>query len=167
MIINGQPEEWFELNNKGRQGTTIKYISNCGRMKRKNGVIEEIPYKQRVIFNGKLSFCYRLLIEHFKPKTLEDIMLGRDFVDHITHNPVGKNVNDIRNLRWCTIAENNGFEEGRHNKSISLKGRTRTEETKRKMSIAAKNRSEEHKRKLSEARKRRHWRLEYGKRVYY
>lgn len=189
MIYNNQEEIWFELNNKGCFATAIKSISNRGRMKRKNGVIEEIPYRTMVRHNGERLFCYRLLLEHFKPKSLEDKILGRDVVDHITHNPVGMLINDVRNLRWCTPKENCNFEECRQKMSIAKQNMS--DETKKKISNANKNRcdewkrklseshkgkspankgvpmSEEQKKKISEANKGRHWRLENGVRVWY
>ena len=55
----------------------------------------------------------------------------------------------------------------RHNEA--LKGKSRSEETKRKISetMRGKNRSEEHKRKIGEAKKGKHWKLIDGKRVWY
>jgi hypothetical protein len=43
-------------------------------------------------------------------------------IDHITHNPTEYNVNDVRNLRWCTQAENLNFDEARKNMSQSKSG---------------------------------------------
>ena len=50
-------------------------------------------------------------------------MLQRDCVDHITHYPTNYNVNDIRNLRWCTKSENNNFDERRKDLSKAKKGK--------------------------------------------
>lgn len=88
MIYNNQPEIWITLNKKRVKETTVIAISNCGRMKMKNGVIEDIPLKKKVSHNGKNLYCYRLLLTHFKPKTSEDERLNRDVADHITHNTV-------------------------------------------------------------------------------
>lgn len=158
MIINDQPEEWFELKNKGYQARSVIALSNCGRMKRKNGVVEDIPLRMKVGHNGEMLYCYRLLLEIFKPKSLEDIMLNRDVVDHKTHNPVGMNINDVRNLRWCTQQENTCFAEARQNISISHKGNKNRKGVKH---------SEETKQKMSQARKGRHWKTIDGHRVYY
>lgn len=178
MIVNGQEEIWVELNNNSREGKTIIAISNCGRLKRKNEIIENIPLRMQVRHNGERVYCHRLILEKFKPKTEEDKELGRDFVDHITHHPVGINPNDIRNLRWCTIAENNNFEEARHNYSIAKQNMS--EETRKKMSLArrGKPRSDECKKKLSIAmrgkskgkpspNKGRHWKTIDDHRVWY
>ena len=142
-------------------------ISNYGNMRRRNGTIEPIPLRQTVYGGKRRIIIYRLLMEHFKPKTEEDIAFGRNQVDHITHNPVDMNVNDIRNLRWCTNKENANFNEAKHNTSISMKGRTFSEETKRKMSESHKGttpwnkdkkgyhiHSEESKNKISESLRR-------------
>lgn len=60
------------------------------------------------------------------------------------------NINDVRNLRWCTTKENNNFEEALINK----RGLKRTEETKNKL----RNRviTEEWRRKNSESHKGKH-----------
>lgn len=145
MIYNGIEEIWFELNNNRYRKRSVIALSNCGRLKRKNGLIEDIPLRKLVLHNGEIVLCHRLLLEHFKPKTLEDKMLGRDVADHKTHNPIGMNINDVRNLRWCTQQENCNFDEARHNKSIShkgkpsnFKGKKHSEETRKKMSESLK-----------------------------
>ena len=61
------------------------------------------------------------MADNFILKTEEDIKLGRTVIDHITHSPVGMNINDVRNLRWCTGAENAGFPEARANVKEGLK----------------------------------------------
>lgn len=113
----------YIINKANTNNNTIIAISDEGLMLRRNGVIEPIPYRQNVNHNGKRIRCYRLLMEHFKPKTDEDISLERDCVDHITHNPADMNINDIRNMRWCTHKENLNFEEAKRNKSLSQKGK--------------------------------------------
>lgn len=144
-----------------RADNAIIAISNLGNMKRRNGVIEPIPLRQTI--GGERILAYRLLLEHFKPRTTEDIALSRDQVDHISHNPIDMNVNDIRNLRWCTAKENHNFEEFKRNVSNNFKGRKHSEESKRKMSERAKCRksprkgcklSEETKYKISESLRR-------------
>ena len=153
-------EIWIEIpiKNKNRCHKAIIAISNLGNMKRRNGIIEPIPLRQAI--GGERIFAYRLLLEHFKPRTPEDIALGRDQVDHITHNPIDMNVNDIRNLRWCTAKENHNFEEFRNNASHCFKGKKHSEEARRKMSERAKGRksprkgcklSDETKQKISES----------------
>lgn len=115
--------QWLELNPIGTKPDRIVAISDTGLMKRYNGIIETIPYRQRVRYNGKIVRAYRLLAETFIPKTEEDITLGRNCVDHITHNPTDMNINDIRNMRWCTYKENNNFEEAKQRKAVAFANR--------------------------------------------
>ena len=114
---------WIDLNSSNTKGSCIVAISDTGLMKRLNGIIEPIPYRQRVRYNGNIIRAYRLLAEHFIPKTEEDISLGRDCVDHITHNPIDMNINDIRNMRWCTHKENLNFEEAKANQYKAQRNR--------------------------------------------
>lgn len=116
-------EIWIQTNVKVSNGNNIIEVSNRGRIKRANGDIEESTLRQTLNANGKRTRIHRFIAEHFIPKTQEDIALGRDCIDHITHNPIGMNVNDVRNLRWCTIKENNNFDEGRKNRTISNFGK--------------------------------------------
>lgn len=133
-------EIWIEIEQPANNydPLAIIAISNRGNMKRRSGIIEPIPLRKTIYGGKRKVIVYRLLMEHFKPKTEEDIALGRNQVDHITHNPTDMNVNDIRNMRWCTIKENANFDEAKYNTSIALKGRTYSEETRRKMSESAK-----------------------------
>ena len=149
-------EIWIYLNRTLIQRDTILAISNMGNMKLGSGVIKPIPLRQRIKILNKKYHCSRILAEHFIPKTDEDIALGRDCVDHITHSPTDMNVNDVRNLRWCTPKENSNFEEAKLNYSKGHKGRKCTREQKQKISNARKGKlhSEETKLKMSEARKR-------------
>lgn len=110
-------EIWVEIDNNKIRGQAIVSISNMGRIKRKNGTIEESTLYQKVWINGNLTLIHRLIAEYFIPKTDEDKELNRDCIDHITHYPTDMNVNDVRNLRWCTHKENNKFYEARYNKS--------------------------------------------------
>lgn len=119
-------EIWICTNNGNKQnanGNAIIAVSDKGRIKRKNGnPPEESTYKQHITINGKHIFIHRFLAEHFIPKTDEDISLGRNYIDHITHNPIGMNVNDTKNLRWCTQKENSNFDEARDNRSKGHEG---------------------------------------------
>lgn len=148
-------EIWIYLNRTLIQRDTILAISNMGNMKLGSGIIKPIPLRQCIKILNKKYQCSRILAEYFIPKTEEDIALGRDCVDHITHNPIDMNVNDIRNLRWCTIIENCNFEEAKLNYSKGHKGRKCTMEQKQKISEARKGKlhSEETKLKMSEIRK--------------
>lgn len=116
--------KWINLVNKHNTNElTIIAISDTGLMKRINGTISPIPYRQNVNHNGKHIRAYKLLAETFIPKTEDDIINNRNQIDHITHNPVNMNINDIRNLRWCTQKENLNFDEARHNNSLARKGK--------------------------------------------
>ena len=110
-------EQWVNTNNKCHRGNAIIAYSNMGRIKRLDGSIEESKYRTRI----RGERIYRLIAANFliTVKNSEQI-----YVDHITHNPIGMNLNDARNLRWCTIKENNNFEEARDNKSKSKKGKS-------------------------------------------
>lgn len=139
-------EIWIEieLNKNNHMQTAIVAVSNKGNMKRRNGIIEPIPLRQSI---GKpMKLLYRILAEHFIPKTEEDISLKRNCVDHITHNPKDMNVNDIRNLRWCTKGENSRFDEARSNHSISQTGK-----------LKGRKLSKERRKQISESQKGMHW----------
>ena len=121
-------EIWIETNNISNNGNTIIAVSNRGRIKRKNGnPPEESTLRQQVFINGKITLIHRFIAEHFIPKTDEDIELGRNQIDHRTHEPTDMNVNDTRNLRWCTNKENTNFEECRENKSKALLNKPKSE----------------------------------------
>ena len=115
--------KWLELKLESKKPDRIVAITDTGLMKRHNGVIEPIPYRQNITLNGKKVRAYRILAENFLPKTEEDIKLGRDCIDHITHNPTDMNINDIRNMRWCTYKENNNFDEAKQRKAVSFANR--------------------------------------------
>lgn len=116
-------EIWIETNNNSKNGDTIIKVSNKGRIWRKKGIIEESTYPQSLRINGKKTLIHRFIAEHFIPQTDEDIALGRDCIDHITHYPTDMNVNDVRNLRWATQKENMNFPEARENMIDSEFGR--------------------------------------------
>lgn len=113
-------EEWFKTNNNSDDGRTIIEISNLGRIKRKNGKIEYSKLRQIVTWNGKKKLIYRLIASMFLITVHRP---DQTCIDHITHNPTGMNVNDVRNLRWCTVLENNNFPEFRENNSSGHKGK--------------------------------------------
>ena len=105
-------EVWFEFRtNEQYQSNVVIAVSNYGRYKRANGEIDYTTYRQSITLNNKQVRLYRIIAEHFIPKTQEDIELGRNEIDHKTHEPDGININDVRNLRWCTHNENMNFEE--------------------------------------------------------
>ena len=112
-MINGQKEIWKKVvrKNKRKRYNNIIAVSNCGRVMYANGEIKFSNYEQRILVNDKSIHLYNIFAELFIDKTEDDIMYGRNIVDHITHEPVNMNINDIRNLRWCTRKENCNFDE--------------------------------------------------------
>ena len=108
-------EIWVETGNVNNYNKTIVAISNKGRIRTKDGEVRDSKYRELVTINGEQSRIYVILANKFIPKTDEDIKLGRDTIDHITHNPTDMSINDVRNLRWCTQKENSGFPEAREN----------------------------------------------------
>lgn len=109
-------EQWKNTNNTSYRGDTIVEVSNYGRLKLKSGEIRDSYYRQVMRYEGKSTKVHIVIAKLFIPKTEEDVRLNRNCVDHITHSPVGININDIRNLRWCTYKENNNFEEAKQHK---------------------------------------------------
>ena len=114
-------EKWKNTNNTCPQMKTIIAVSNYGRLKLRSGEIKDSYYRQVMRYEGKCTKVHIVIAKLFIPKTDEDIRLGRNCIDHKTHNPIGININDIRNLRWCTYKENNNFLEARVNKHIPHK----------------------------------------------
>lgn len=124
-------EEWIEIKHKQKKPNSIVAVSNTGCIKRENGEIEVADIRETTVrYNGKLCRLHRLIATLFIPKTEEDIRLGRNTVDHITHHPIGININDVRNLRWCTQKENTNFPEALSNKQ----GKKRSQETCKRIS---------------------------------
>jgi len=117
-------EKWIYIDRVyGGRGTRghniIVAISNTGKSKRLNGEITVISLRDRVTIDRDTLRSSRIIAENFLITVRRP---DQTCIDHITHNPTDYNVNDVRNLRWCTKAENNAFEEARLNKSSSLTG---------------------------------------------
>ena len=118
-------EEWIEIEQKSNKPNAIVAVSNTGCVKRYNGEITVTTLRDSIIrYKGKQIRLHRLIAMLFIPKTEEDIRLNRNAVDHKTHNPIGMNINDVRNLRWCTIKENNNFDEAKSKKKIAQNNRS-------------------------------------------
>ena len=118
-------EIWIETENKSTDGRTFIAISNYGRVKRKNGKIENTSLRQKFLYKGQITLIYRFIADNFLVTVRRP---DQTSIDHITHNPVGININDVRNLRWCTQTENLNFEECRHNMSLSSRGKKLSKE---------------------------------------
>lgn len=129
-------EIWIKTGNTLKRPDVVIEISNMGRLKHYDGHISISLYRQAIKFNGIKKYVYRIIAETFIPKTEEDIRLHRDVIDHISHNPSNMCLNDVRNLRWCTQAENNGFDEIRDKFSKAKLGKKPSDLTRKRMSIA-------------------------------
>ena len=108
-----------------------------GRLKRSDGIIYNSKLRQTIKFNGKITRIYRVIAENFLPNPE-----NKPCVDHKTHAPRNMNINDVRNLRWCTYKENSNFAECKEKQRKAKLGKTLTEE---------------HKMHIGEARKGKHY----------
>lgn len=126
-MINGQKEIWKRLERNQLRAKSIIAFSNCGRIMRHNGTIEFSHYRQIIHLDGKNVKLHRLIAKSFISKTEDDVIKGRDCVDHITHYPKNMNINDVRNMRWCTHIENTNFEEAISNKRYKKYKHPKTE----------------------------------------
>lgn len=112
--------EWVKIpHGEKAKGTTFVAVSDTGLLMRKNGEVVESTYRQKIRING-FQRVYQIIADNFLVTVRR---LDQTHIDHGTHNPVGMNINDVRNLRWCTAAENNKFAEHCENMSNSKKGR--------------------------------------------
>lgn len=145
-------EEIFKVYKTVLCGKRVYEVSNLGRVKI-NGVITK-PLTTSLGYKRSGSFLvHRAVAELFIPNPE-----NKPFVDHIDTNRVN---NHINNLRWVTNKENCNNPFTRRNMSESHKGKnkgkTLSEETKRKISESQKGKlcSEETKQKMREAWQRR------------
>lgn len=114
---------WLEIKHKGNnlKPNTIVAISDDGYMMLHNGEIKVIPYRQHIrTTNGKIR-AYKLIADNFLITVHRP---DQTMIDHMTHKPSNMNINDVRNLRYCTNAENLGFPESRENLSKAKKGKS-------------------------------------------
>lgn len=112
-------EQWLSMPRVRNCEGDIVAISNTGKYRRGSSIEGILDIRQRVMYYGKREHCSHIIAEHFLITVKRP---DQKFIDHITHHPTEYNVNDVRNLRWCTLAENNGFEEARENTSKAMKG---------------------------------------------
>lgn len=114
-------EKWidFEPPKSLRYGKhSIISISNTGKFKKLNGESGILRRAHCVIRESGKLICSHIIAEHFLITVRRPDQI---IVDHITHFPTEYNVNDVRNLRWCTKVENSGFPEARENLKASAK----------------------------------------------
>jgi hypothetical protein len=117
-------EQWLELHRLRNQKNYIVAISNTGKYRKADGTECILGLRQKVWYYRKLKLCHRIIADHFLITVKRPDQIC---IDHITHKPSEYNVNDVRNLRWCTPKENSNFEEAKDNQSgekNSMYGRT-------------------------------------------
>lgn len=121
MDITKIDEKWLEIPRVQNHKNYIVAISNTGKYRRSDGNtgILKIRHKIRIFNSCEIEKCSHIIAKHFLITARRP---NQTCIDHITHNPTEYNVNDVRNLRWCTKEENSGFEEARENVSKAMKG---------------------------------------------
>ena len=109
--------QWVEIpHGKKCNELTFIAVSDTGMLRRKNGEI--VPSTYRHIISGNRRI-YRIIADNFLVTVRRPDQVC---IDHITHNPVGMNINDVRNLRYCTQKENRSYPEAIENNSRSHLG---------------------------------------------
>lgn len=108
-------ELWIEISRPSSSRLcSVVAFSNRGRIRRKDGTVEDTSLRQKIVPDRRKVFVYRLVADYFLVTVKRP---DQQHIDHITHNPTEYAVNDVRNLRWCTNKENGLFAEARENKS--------------------------------------------------
>lgn len=114
MDITQIDEQWVEIPKVQVHNDSIVSVSNTGKYKKADGSTGRLDLRHKFYYNGELELCYRIIAEHFLITVRRP---DQNQIDHITHHPTEYGVNDVRNLRYCTNAENHRFEEARENQS--------------------------------------------------
>ena len=115
-------ELWIEIpRSSSCKLCSVVAFSNRGRIRRKDGTVEDTNLRQMIVPNKRKVYVYRLVADHFLVTVRRP---DQQQIDHITHNPTEYAVNDVRNLRYCTSKENGLFTEARENKSKSRRSRS-------------------------------------------
>lgn len=156
-------EGFYQVSNMGRvrsldrivvtkNSKTLNYKSELKKpSKDKDGYLIVVLYKDK---ERKTCRVHRLVAEHFIPNP--------NNYPQVNHKDETRDNNNVDNLEWCTAKYNNNY--GGHNERLSesKKGWKPSEEQRRKHSesikgenhpMYGKSRSEETKRKLSETHK--------------
>lgn len=116
-------EIWINIRPQNSHRFAITDVSNLGMVRYSNGAVKVAPMYGHVMVNGSRKEISHIIAEAFVKKDNENQTL----VDHRSHNPVGMNINDSRNLRWCTHKENSNFEEAKANMVDGMTGKPKTE----------------------------------------
>jgi hypothetical protein len=113
-------EQWLNLPKVRDRKDNIVAISNTGKYRRRNGEVGILRLRQQIGTELGRIPCSHIIAEHFLITVKRP---DQNQIDHITHNTTEYNVNDVRNLRWCTQRENMDFDEARNNSSKAMKGK--------------------------------------------
>lgn len=116
-------EIWINIRPQHSSRFAITDVSNLGRVRFSNGMVKIAPMYGKVMVDGVSSEISHIIAESFVKRDNETQTL----VDHRSHNPVGMNINDFRNLRWCTHKENSNFEEAKANMIAGMTGVPKTQ----------------------------------------
>lgn len=112
-------ERWIKLDRSGcrKRNSTIIELSDHGRYRRRDGSIGVLNLRHQIVLKGKTVLVSHIIADNFLITVKRTDQVD---IDHITHTPNGMNVQDVRNLRYCTHKENMNFEEGKEKRSKSL-----------------------------------------------
>ena len=114
-------DDRYIVSNKGNVKSCVYGKERCLKPVLNHGY----PF---VRIKRKMYFVHRLVALAFIPT--DDTTLHIDHIDGDRRN------NDVSNLRWCTQKENNNNPVTRRRISVSLIGKKRTDEQRKRMSIA-------------------------------
>jgi hypothetical protein len=112
MDITKIDEQWYEIQRIHTNNQSIAALSNTGKYRRVDGSEGILDLRHKVQHKGTKQLAYRIIAEHFLITVKRP---DQNQIDHITHHPMEYNVNDVRNLRYCTQTENTNFDEAKEN----------------------------------------------------